>query len=477
MGYILITVAVVLGLTVAKLATETASEYFAQYVAEQEPEDLGASEAYVAPELPVAVSSGSELPRPPSSPVIEPIWPVLLAAAAAEASFAEGVSGSLAGATSLDTVPDPAGSGGAAAPELGAAAPETPDAAFDLNGAEAQALLGLVRDTPYRRPDGTVFLPIVTQRLFSMRSTVTQEATVPFSYEIPGRIVTSAATGTIVPASRAGVMESADGKFPYLGMAVRKGDLLAYLRPTIEVAERVQIEARIQQLASLIALSKKQIERLKEVLFVRYRANKIESLEVQIDGYRRELASLQTAFEGRQELRASTDGIISAVHVGMGETVDQSEPLFHIVDPTELWVEAAAYDPQIAVQISGADAVTTEGRPLVLEFVGGGLALSNQAIPLRFRIAGDASGLSVSQPVTVIVHSAREVRGIPVPASSILRDTDGRSLVWERRGAEVFASRYVEVRRLAGDRSIVLSGLSGGLRVVTEGAQILSQVR
>jgi hypothetical protein len=59
----------------------------------------------------------------------------------------------------------------------------------------------------------------------------------------------------------------------------------------------------------------------------------------------------------------------------------------------------------------------------------------------------------------------------------VLRDSDGRELVWERRGAEVFVPRYVEVKRLAGDESIVLSGLSGGLRIVTDGAPILSQVR
>src|SRR5262249_3994466 len=157
-----------------------------------------------------------------------------------------------------------------------------------------------------------------------------------------------------------------------------------------------------------------------------------------IDGYRRELASLQTAFEGRQELRASADGIVSAVDVVVGETVDQSEPLFHIVDPSELWVEAAAYDPGIARNVQGADAVTAEGQPLRLEFVGGGLALSNQAIPLRFRVTSSTDGLSVGRPVTVIVRSAREVRGIPVPSASVLRDSDGRELIWERRSAELF---------------------------------------
>jgi hypothetical protein len=306
---------------------------------------------------------------------------------------------------------------------------------------------------------------------------VTRIEDLPLSWEIPGRVATNAATGTMVHAPRAGIVEAVDGVFPFLGMKVRRGDLLGYLRPTFGASERAEIDARIEQLIALISLSGNQIARLEEVFFVRYRANKIEALKVEMEGYRRELSTLQSAIADRQMLRATADGVISGVDAVANATVEQGHPLFQIVDPDELWVEASAFDPAIANNIHDAAALTADGRAMMLTFVGGGLAMNNQAIPLRFRVVEGGDGLSVGAPVTVIVRGTETLRAIAVPASSVLRDSDGRTMVWERVGAETFLPRYVQSRRLAGDMVAVSAGLSSGLRIVTSGANILAQVR
>jgi len=105
------------------------------------------------------------------------------------------------------------------------------------------------------------------------------------------------------------------------------------------------------------------------------------------------------------------------------------------------------------------------------------MTLSNQAIPLRFRVSGPHEGLSVGKPVTVIVQQNKTIAGIPVPASSVIRDGDGRSIVWERTGAETFVPRQVRATRVAGNQMVVESGLANGARVVTEGASLLNQIR
>jgi hypothetical protein len=112
-----------------------------------------------------------------------------------------------------------------------------------------------------------------------------------------------------------------------------------------------------------------------------------------------------------------------------------------------------------------------------LEFVGGGLVLDNQAVPLRFRVVDPPEGLSVGTPVSVIVRQSRTVEGIPVPAGSVIRDGDGRSIVWERLSAEIFMPRQVKAVRVAGNTMVVETGLSDGARVVVDGATILNQVR
>ena len=114
---------------------------------------------------------------------------------------------------------------------------------------------------------------------------------------------------------------------------------------------------------------------------------------------------------------------------------------------------------------------------MMLTFVGGGLAMNNQAIPLRFRVLEGGDGMNVGAPVTVIVRGTETLRAIAVPASSVLRDSDGRTMVWERVSAETFLPRYVQSRRLAGDMVAVSAGLSSGLRIVSSGANILAQIR
>jgi len=210
---------------------------------------------------------------------------------------------------------------------------------------------------------------------------------------------------------------------------------------------------------------------------VRYRANKIEAMKVQMDGYRRELSALQSSLGRRDVLRATADGVISRIDAVVGGTVNQGQAVFEIVDPGALWIEAAAYDPEIASNIKSATAVTSDGQGVDLEFIGGGLVLSNQAIPLRFRVLNAPKGLSVGKPVTVIVRHADTIAGIPVPAGSVIRDGDGRSVVWERMTAETFLPRQVRAVRVAGDIMVVQSGLADGARVVTEGATLLNQVR
>ena len=351
------------------------------------------------------------------------------------------------------------------------------DQAGDLENQAAQARLGVSSDTPYRRPDGTVFLPISSQRLFQVRSMVTRVEDLPLSWDIPGRVTTNAATGTMVHAPRAGIVEAVDGVFPYLGMKVRRGDLLGYLSQTFGASERAQIDARIEQLIALISLTGNQMVRLEEVYFVRYRANKIEALKVEMEGYRRELSTLQSAIADRHMLRATADGVISGVNAVANATVEQGQAVFQIVDPNELWVEASAFDPTIANNVHDAAALTADGRAVMLAFVGGGLARNNQAIPLRFRVVEGGAGLTVGAPVTVIVRGTETLHAIAVPASSVLRDSDGRTMVWERVGAETFLPRYVQSRRLTGDMVAVSAGLSSGLRIVTSGANILAQVR
>ena len=500
MYYLAMTLTIAASLAASSIVREMSTKYVALYFIDNEPADLGlpAPKEPTAPaNLERAAPSGGPSEAPlqtiAGGPTIGAVTPILIASASNEVAAPTALAtpavsvAETAPAPSDDTAAERADDVVEAAPASApgdetAVEPEADSATAAMGGNAAvdpvnQVILELVRDTPHRRPDGTAFLPIATQRVFDMRWQVSRIADVPMAHEIPGHVITNPGTGTMVHAALAGVIEANQGTFPYIGMTVRSGDLLAYLQPTMNVSERTQIQARIQQLVNLISLTEKQIERLKQVMFVRYRVNKIESLKVQMDGYRRELATLQSSLGSRDALRATADGVISRIDAVVGGTVNQGQAVFEIVDPDALWIEAAAYDPEIASNIRNATAVTSDGQGVDLEFIGGGLVLSNQAIPLRFRVLNAPEGLSVGKPVTVIVRHEETISGIPVPAASVIRDGDGRSVVWERMTAETFLPRQVRAVRVAGDIMVVQSGLADGARVVTEGATLLNQVR
>jgi cobalt-zinc-cadmium efflux system membrane fusion protein len=479
MGYFISAAGFAIALALLRLVGETGAEYIAQYIANNEVADVGASTVHSTPTLAEGVGD----PAAASAPGIGKVQPILFTGATYMTGPMAALSGDGAGEEGRGGfIPAVATVPAAPSPDMSWLQPfrdrmvKVATEATTIEDMTAVSL-GAARDTPRREVDGTVFLPVSSQRLFGMRTTITSVQSLPMTYDIPGRIVTNAATGTMVTAMNNGIIDPVGGHYPYLGMPVKKGDILAYLEPNFTPAERAQIDARARQLANLISLTTNQIARLEEVLLVRYRANKIAELRFQIEGYRSELAALTDAQTERLALRANADGVISAVHVVANGAVILGAPIFEIVDPTALWVEGAAFNPAIASNIMDAGAVTADGRSLALEFIGGGLTLSNQAIPLRFQIVDGPDSLTVGTPVTVVVRSRETVEGVAIPASCLVRNPDGQEQVWEKLGAERFIARIVQTKRLAGDSIVVTSGLSAGQRIVTEGSAILSQVR
>ena len=124
-----------------------------------------------------------------------------------------------------------------------------------------------------------------------------------------------------------------------------------------------------------------------------------------------------------------------------------------------------------------AEAVLNSGETVPLEFAGLGPSLKQQAAPLTFRVIQAPRNISVGRPVTVILQSGVELIGIVLPASSVVRAPSGLSIVWVKTGPERFEPHTVRYEPLDGQRVVVLSGLKADMRVVTDGATLLNQIR
>jgi membrane fusion protein, heavy metal efflux system len=121
--------------------------------------------------------------------------------------------------------------------------------------------------------------------------------------------------------------------------------------------------------------------------------------------------------------------------------------------------------------------VTNSGESLPLEFAGAGLSLKQQAAPLTFRVTQFSPNLSIGRPVTVILQSTIELNGIVLPASSLVRAPSGLWMVWVKTEPERFEPHTVRHEPLDGERVVVLAGLKPDMRVVTEGATLINQIR
>ena len=353
------------------------------------------------------------------------------------------------------------------------------DHSHDSKDLASKVQIALLQEKPTTNPDGTIFLPIAAQRIFEIRTVVGELSTVPIGAELPGRVIVNPSSSVLVQAAYRGTIQMVDGKYPFVGQQVGRGQLLATLKPVNSHLDEARVRERITELTNEIELDRKRMAMLNEVVYVRYRINKIEEVRTKIQGLIRRLKVLEDSLTQSYELRAQTDGVVSEVAVTAGQHVLEGATLFRVVDPSRLWVEASGYQQGLQNSVQSATALTVEGSKIDLKFVGGGLSLSNQAIPLLFEIVStNADSLSVGKPVTVFVQSDNsKIEGVRVPRTSLVRGTDGSALIWKKVAAELFLKTRVSVTPIDAESVLISGDLSPKDRIVSAGVGLLAQIR
>jgi hypothetical protein len=334
----------------------------------------------------------------------------------------------------------------------------------------------MATDVPQRMTDGSLFVPKATQHLLSVRTVLTQESQAPRTVQLVGTLLTDPNSFSRVQATRPGRIEAPEAGLGHVGKRVEKGELLGYLVPYIEAADKANIESQIAEAEARIA-------KLGTILS-RYRERpgavpqvKMDETEGELNALQRKRAELQPSLVVREEIRAPIAGIISVANVAAAQTIESRDVIFEIVDPARLLVEAIAHDAGVVSNLSAAFAVTSNGERLSLQFAGLGLSLKQQAAPLTFKVVQTLPNLSIGQPVTVILQSTVELHGIVLPAASIVRAPSGLSMAWVKTEPERFEPHTVRYEALDGQRVVVTAGLKADVRVVTEGATLLNQIR
>jgi len=345
----------------------------------------------------------------------------------------------------------------------------------DDHGAPAISMPS-VRDLAQRLPDGGVFVPKSIQRILAIRTLRIESAAHRSAFELPGRIIPDPNASGFVQSSVGGRLSPPPNGFPRLGARVRKGDVLAYVTPPLQAIDASDMRQRQGELDQQISIVERRLARYETLVPGGAIARtQLEDTRTELQGLKDRRASLDTSRREPEELIAPVDGIVAEGTAVAGQIAQSNAVIFHVVDPTRLWVEALSFDSFSGVH--SAVARLNNDRTYPLAFRGAGFAGRNQSIPVQFAVQGDVAGLRAGQFVTVLATTEEEKTGFAIPRAALVRNANGQDVVYEHVAAERFEPRPVRVEPLDGDRVFIATGLAAGKRLVVQGAELLGQVR
>ncbi|GHA12686.1 hypothetical protein UN63_01525 [Oceanisphaera arctica] len=326
-------------------------------------------------------------------------------------------------------------------------------------------------DKPRRLPDGRVFLPKETQRRLALRTLVPETRQVPRTVELNGHVVMDPnASGRVQPLQGGRLMAGPSG-LPLLGQNVAKGEVLAQVTPSISTFDLATQAAQVADWEIRRQLAEKELARLRKLTTVVAR-KEIDAAEAELAGLTAQIKALKQGMVKPELLVSPIDGVIASSSVVNGQVVESKEIVFEIIDPARLLIEAQVYDPRVANQIISAN-IPNDNTPLT--YIGSGKALREGAVPLLFR-AENARDLVLGQLLSIVAQTDQSLRGMPLPASAIVKNAANEPVVWLHVDAEYFVAEPVQVQPLDGEQ-VVVTGLREQQRVVVQGATLLNQIR
>ena len=335
---------------------------------------------------------------------------------------------------------------------------------------------GMTGELAQRLPDGTVFVPKATQRIFAVRTIRAEVSVHRRSLELPGRVIPDPNASGLVQAAVGGRISPPKGGFPRLGAPVETGDVLAYVTPPIQAIDVSDMRQRQGELDQQIAIVQRRLTRFETLASAEAVSRaQLDETRLELQGLKERRAALDRASQNPEPLVAPVSGVVADANAVAGQMAQPDSVVFQVVDPERMWVEALSFER--IDRSPSASAKTGAGREIQLTYRGAGYADRNQSVPVHFSVEGDGRPLRPGQFVTVFVATDEETRGIAVPRSSIVRSANGQILVFDHSAAEIFKPVPVRIGPLDGERVLVLSGLKAGGRVVTQGAELLDQVR
>jgi hypothetical protein len=329
-----------------------------------------------------------------------------------------------------------------------------------------------------RLPDGSVSVPKLAQRRMAIRTVLAPESEAAATVELPGRVVMDPNASGRVQAVYGGRVEPGPKGLPVAGQAVKRGEVLAYVRYQAEPYALGTQRAQLAELRAQRQLAEQRVQRL-EGLEGTVPRKDIEAARGEATSLAERERSIGGSLEARESLTAPVSGVIARADLVVGQVVEPRDVLFEVVDPARMLVEATTADASLAARVAGA---SLQGVPEVtLRLLGVSRSLRDGVLPITFALSASKPGaalpLAIGQPVTVVAQSKERIKGVVLPAQAVVRNPSNEPIVWIKSGAERFVPQPVQFRPLDANTVVITQGLSADNRVVVQGAPLIAQIR
>ncbi|HEX6729619.1 MAG TPA: efflux RND transporter periplasmic adaptor subunit [Pyrinomonadaceae bacterium] len=361
---------------------------------------------------------------------------------------------------------------------------------------------------------GTVKFLMEQQWLIRMKLALVEEKTVARQITATGRVIPAANSQAVVAPPVGGILSGRN--LPRVGQHVARGQSIAVVQQTATSAEQAQVRAAVASLS---------LENARLEADRRTASGELEAARVRLDLATKEAARAQRlyerkAFSERQLQAAEADlkaakavydaaakrvealssstavanasrgvgsanasyavgaplsGYVTKVNKSIGEQVQPGEAILEISNLDTVWVEAPIFERDLSRLAGNVSATFTtpaypnqEFKGVVLD-VGAVVDEQTRASKVIFQLPNGGRALRLGMQANVRLDAGDQVTAMLIPKEAVL-EHEGKKIVYVLLSGEEFERREVVVGDEMGNKVAVLSGLTKGERVVTQGA-------
>jgi len=304
-----------------------------------------------------------------------------------------------------------------------------------------------------------------------------------------------------VPGREAKLTASTGGRLvlastpPTLGMAVKKGQVLAQIQPTVSAAGNIgtlqadvaaakaelkaadAAKARLERLVASDSVPKRRLEEAEAGLEVA-RAQ-LQAANTRLAAYQASAGGTSRATAGAFRISSPIDGTLVEQNATEGETVSAGSLLFTVIDLDRVWVEGRVFEPDVPKFEDAANAwFTVEGRNTVFDIggesgrlvtIGNVLDPRSRTVPVIYEVQNPDRKIRIGQFAKLSVATGAPAPTLVVPEAALIQDGN-QTIVFVHESGEAFERRVVTIGARSRGLVEVEAGVKAGERVVTVGA-------